>query len=80
MVLHDQVQPSIRSLAHQEIESVPLYTDALVLIAAPAYLLAGAAPAARLGWPTWPARCWSCSGAAPATWSSPPPPSARPAC
>ena len=93
MVLHDQVQLGIiRSLAHQEIESVPLYTDALVLIAGPGHRLAGgvrrggagprieAAPAARPGWPTWPARCWSCSGAAPATWSSPPPPSARPAC
>src|ERR687898_49098 len=33
MVLHDQVQLGImRSLIHQEIESVPLYTDNLVLI------------------------------------------------
>ncbi len=43
MVLHDQVQLGIiRSLAHQEIESVPLYTDALVLIAGPGHRLAGA--------------------------------------
>jgi DNA-binding transcriptional LysR family regulator len=43
MVLHDQVQVGIiRSLAHQEIESVPLYTDALVLIAGPGHRLAGA--------------------------------------
>ena len=43
MVLHDQVQLGIiRSLAHQEIESVPLYTDALVLIAGPRHRLAGA--------------------------------------
>jgi DNA-binding transcriptional LysR family regulator len=42
MVLHDQVQLGIiRSLAHQEIESVPLYTDALVLIAGPGHRLAG---------------------------------------
>ena len=82
MVLHDQVQLGIiRSLVHQEIESVPLYTDALVLIAGPGHRLASAAHRpARSAWPTWPARCWSCSGAAPATWSSPPPPSARPAC
>ena len=41
MVLHDQVQLGIiRSLAHQEIESVPLYTDALVLIAGPGHRLA----------------------------------------
>jgi DNA-binding transcriptional LysR family regulator len=41
MVLHDQVQLGImRSLVHQEIESVPLYTDALVLIAGPAHRLA----------------------------------------
>src|SRR5918992_609266 len=32
MVLHDQVQLGIiRSLVHAEIESIPLYTDALVL-------------------------------------------------
>ena len=43
MVLHDQVQLGIiRSLAHQEIESVPLYADALVLIAGPGHRLAGA--------------------------------------
>ncbi|HYN16539.1 MAG TPA: LysR family transcriptional regulator [Actinomycetes bacterium] len=42
MVLHDQVQLGIiRSMAHQEIESVPLYTDALVLIAGPDHRLAG---------------------------------------
>ena len=42
MVLHDQVQLGIiRSLAHQEVESVPLYTDALVLIAGPGHRLAG---------------------------------------
>jgi DNA-binding transcriptional LysR family regulator len=42
MVLHDQVQLGIiRSLAHQEIESVPLYTDTLVLIAGPGHRLAG---------------------------------------
>lgn len=41
MVLHDQVQLGIiRSMAHQEIESVPLYTDALVLIAGPGHRLA----------------------------------------
>jgi DNA-binding transcriptional LysR family regulator len=41
MVLHDQVQLGIiRSLAHQEIESVPLYTDDLVLIAGPGHRLA----------------------------------------
>jgi DNA-binding transcriptional LysR family regulator len=41
MVLHDQVQLGIiRSLAHQEIESVPLYTDTLVLIAGPGQRLA----------------------------------------
>jgi DNA-binding transcriptional LysR family regulator len=41
MVLHDQVQLGImRSLVHQEIESVPLYTDALVLIAGPGHRLA----------------------------------------
>jgi DNA-binding transcriptional LysR family regulator len=42
MVLHDQVQLGImRSLHHTEIESVPLYTDALVLIAGPGHRLAG---------------------------------------
>jgi DNA-binding transcriptional LysR family regulator len=42
MVLHDQVQLGImRSLIHQEIESVPLYTDNLVLIAGPDHRLAG---------------------------------------
>jgi DNA-binding transcriptional LysR family regulator len=41
LVLHDQVQLGIiRSLAHQEIESVPLYTDTLVLIAGPGHRLA----------------------------------------
>jgi DNA-binding transcriptional LysR family regulator len=41
MVLHDQVQLGIiRSLVHAEIESVPLYTDALVLIAGPGHRLA----------------------------------------
>ena len=41
MVLHDQVQLGImRSLVHQEIQSVPLYTDALVLIAGPGHRLA----------------------------------------
>jgi DNA-binding transcriptional LysR family regulator len=49
MVLHDQVQLGImRSLVHQEIESVPLYTDALVLIAGPGHRLAGAGGQARL--------------------------------
>ena len=43
MVLHDQVQLGImRSLVHQEIQSVPLYTDALVLIAGPDHRLAAA--------------------------------------
>src|ERR687896_961642 len=42
MVLHDQVQLGImRSLVHAEIESIPLYTDALVLIAGPGHRLAG---------------------------------------
>ena len=42
MVLHDQVQLGIiRSLVHQEVQSVPLYTDALVLIAGPGHRLAG---------------------------------------
>src|SRR5215207_5895588 len=42
MVLHDQVQLGImRSLHHTELESVPLYTDALVLIAGPGHRLAG---------------------------------------
>jgi DNA-binding transcriptional LysR family regulator len=41
MVLHDQVQLGIiRSLAHKEVQSVPLYTDALVLIAGPGHRLA----------------------------------------
>jgi DNA-binding transcriptional LysR family regulator len=49
MVLHDQVQLGImRSLVHQEIEAVPLYTDALVLIAGPGHRLAGAGGRARL--------------------------------
>jgi DNA-binding transcriptional LysR family regulator len=43
MVLHDQVQLGImRSLVHQEIQTVPLYTDALVLIAGPGHRLAAA--------------------------------------
>lgn len=42
MVLHDQVQLGImRSLHHTEIVSVPLYTDALVLVAGPGHRLAG---------------------------------------
>jgi DNA-binding transcriptional LysR family regulator len=42
MVLHDQVQLGIiRSLGHPEIDSVPLYTDALLLIAGPGHRLAG---------------------------------------
>jgi DNA-binding transcriptional LysR family regulator len=50
MVLHDQVQLGIiRSLAHQEIESVPLYTDALVLIAGPGHRLAGGVRGGRAG-------------------------------
>jgi DNA-binding transcriptional LysR family regulator len=49
MVLHDQVQLGImRFLVHQEIETVPLYTDALVLIAGPGHRLAGAGGRARL--------------------------------
>ena len=48
MVLHDQVQLGImRSLIHQEIESVPLYTDNLVLIAGPDHRLAGARAGGR---------------------------------
>jgi DNA-binding transcriptional LysR family regulator len=47
MVLHDRVQLGImRSLVHQEIQSVPLYTDALVLIAGPGHRLARS-PAGR---------------------------------
>src|SRR5919112_4383947 len=42
MVLHARVQLGImRSLVHKEIESVPLYTDNLVLIAGPGHRLAG---------------------------------------
>ena len=42
MVLHDQVQIGIvRALASPEIDSVPLYTDTLVLIAGPGHRLAG---------------------------------------
>jgi DNA-binding transcriptional LysR family regulator len=42
MVLHDQVQVGIvRALASQEIDSVPFYTDTLVLIAGPGHRLAG---------------------------------------
>jgi DNA-binding transcriptional LysR family regulator len=41
MVLHDQVQLGIiRALANQEVESLPLYTDILVLIAGPGHRLA----------------------------------------
>jgi DNA-binding transcriptional LysR family regulator len=41
MVLHDQVQLGIiRALASQEIETVPLFTDTLVLIAGPRHRLA----------------------------------------
>jgi len=41
LVLHDQVQLGIiRALANPEIESVPLYTDTLVLIAGPEHRLA----------------------------------------
>ena len=41
MVLHDQVQLGIiRALANQEIETIPLYTDTLVLIAGPGHRLA----------------------------------------
>ena len=48
MVLHDQVQLGImRSLVHAEIESVPLYTDALVLIAGPGHRLAAAGTGRR---------------------------------
>jgi DNA-binding transcriptional LysR family regulator len=51
MVLHDQVQLGIiRALANQEVESLPLYTDTLVLIAGPGHRLArsGAGRQARL--------------------------------
>src|ERR671910_2706171 len=42
MVLHDQVQLGIiRALANQEIETIPLFTDTLVLIAGPGHRLAG---------------------------------------
>ena len=41
MVLHDQVQLGIiRALANQEIETIPLFTDTLVLIAGPGHRLA----------------------------------------
>jgi DNA-binding transcriptional LysR family regulator len=47
MVLHDQVQLGIiRALANQEIETIPLYTDTLVLIAGPSHRLARS-PAGR---------------------------------
>ena len=47
MVLHDQVQLGIiRALANQEIETIPLYTDTLVLIAGPGHRLARS-PAGR---------------------------------
>src|SRR4029453_6063281 len=51
MVLHDRVQLGImRSLVHTEIESVPLYTDDLVLIPGPGHPLArpGSGRQARL--------------------------------
>jgi DNA-binding transcriptional LysR family regulator len=42
MVLEDQVQVGLmRALAHPEVESVPAYTDTLVLIAGPDHPLAG---------------------------------------
>jgi DNA-binding transcriptional LysR family regulator len=45
MVLHDQVQLGIiRALANQEIETIPLYTDTLVLIAGPGHRLARSSP------------------------------------
>ena len=47
MVLHDQVQLGIiRALANPEIETIPLYTDTLVLIAGPGHRLARS-PAGR---------------------------------
>jgi DNA-binding transcriptional LysR family regulator len=45
MVLHDQVQLGIiRALANQEIETIPLFTDTLVLIAGPGHRLARSSP------------------------------------
>jgi len=45
MVLHDQVQLGIiRALANQQIETIPLYTDTLVLIAGPGHRLARSSP------------------------------------
>ena len=45
MVLHDQVQLGIiRALANPEIETIPLYTDTLVLIAGPGHWLARSSP------------------------------------
>ena len=45
MVLHDQVQLGIiRALANQEIDTTPLYTDTLVLIAGPGHRLARSRP------------------------------------
>jgi DNA-binding transcriptional LysR family regulator len=45
MVLHDQVQLGIiRALANQEIETLPLFTDTLVLIAGPGHRLARSSP------------------------------------
>jgi DNA-binding transcriptional LysR family regulator len=45
MVLHDQVQLGIiRALANQEIETIPLYTDTLVLIAGPGHRLTRSSP------------------------------------
>jgi DNA-binding transcriptional LysR family regulator len=45
MVLHDQVQLGIiRALANPEIETIPLFTDTLVLIAGPGHRLARSSP------------------------------------
>ena len=45
MVLHDQVQLGIiRALANQEIETLPLFTDTLGLIAGPGHRLARSSP------------------------------------
>jgi DNA-binding transcriptional LysR family regulator len=45
MVLHDQVQLGIiRALANPEVETIPLYTDTLVLIAGPGHRLARSSP------------------------------------
>jgi DNA-binding transcriptional LysR family regulator len=48
MVLHDQVQLGIiRALANPEIETIPLFTDTLVLIAGPGHRLARSSPGRR---------------------------------